>query len=211
MTTAPQDPVRSKPDSTTHPRRARSVRVLKEIGLVILAFLALQWWLDSGLTDAVEAPRFRLPSLAGEVRQVPAPEQLTLVYFFAPWCEVCSASMDNLVWLRNHYSEQELAIQLVALDWSSAEVLRRYARTHELNVPILLGTDSVAAGYSIRGFPTWYLIDGTGQIKRGDLGYSSRLGLWYRTWLTRREGQASTTDENITAGRPWPAASVPLP
>jgi thiol-disulfide isomerase/thioredoxin len=107
-----------------------------------------------------------------------------LVYFFAPWCPYCSASADNVVRLRRLRAERDLEIVAVALDWTSKEQIEEYANDHELNVPVLLADASVAADWKVYGFPTYYVLDSQHRIVRRDVGYSTQLGLWWRSWVT---------------------------
>ena len=106
-----------------------------------------------------------------------------LIYFFAPWCVYCAASSDNLVRLRDWRSTEALEILVVALDWESAEQVKAYADEHELNVPVLLGDPSVARDWQISGFPSYYVLDSEHNVISRDFGYSTQLGLWWRSWF----------------------------
>lgn len=104
-----------------------------------------------------------------------------LVYFFAPWCPYCSASADNVVRLRRWRDEDDLEILAVALDWTDAAQIKQYAEEHHLNVPVLLADASVASDWKVVGFPTYYVLDGEHRVMRRDVGYSTQLGLWWRS------------------------------
>lgn len=106
-----------------------------------------------------------------------------LIYFFAPWCPYCSASADNIVRLRRWRSEEELAIVVVALDWQERDQILEYANKHELNTPVVMGSPAIAADWKVHGFPTYYVLDGEHQVVRRDVGYSTQLGLIWRSWL----------------------------
>jgi len=77
----------------------------------------------------------------------------------------------------------KLAIITVALDWQTVDQVRDYARKHELNVPVVLGNASIAADWQVFGFPTYYVLDGEHRVVSRDFGYSTQLGLWWRSWL----------------------------
>lgn len=106
-----------------------------------------------------------------------------LVYFFAPWCKICGASADNLARLRRLRDEQSLAILAVALDWQDVDEVRQYVVRHEIDLPVILGGQSVASDWQIVAFPSYYVLDSDRHIRRRDLGYSTQFGLWWRTWL----------------------------
>jgi len=47
-------------------------------------------------------------------------------------------------------------------------------------MPVLMGDDSTARDWSVRAFPTYYVIDTEGRISSRSVGYSTRLGMWLR-------------------------------
>jgi thiol-disulfide isomerase/thioredoxin len=105
----------------------------------------------------------------------------TLVYFFAPWCNICAASSGNIHHLRKLRSEKDLKILLVALDWQTLAEVREYVDRNEITVPVVLGDRRVAQDWNIYAFPTYYILNSQRQIVRRDLGYSTLAGLWWRT------------------------------
>ena len=106
-----------------------------------------------------------------------------LVYFFAPWCKICGASADNLARLRRLRDEDSLEILAVALDWQSTDEVRQYVERHEIDLPVLMGDPGITSDWKISAFPTYYVLDSERHIRRRDLGYSTQLGMWWRTWL----------------------------
>lgn len=108
-----------------------------------------------------------------------------LIYFFAPWCTFCAASADNVDRLRRWRAADELDILLVALDWRDRAEVREYVEKHELTVPVLLGSPSVAWKWKVQGFPTYYVLDSAHGVVRRDFGYSTQFGLWWRTWFVQ--------------------------
>lgn len=132
-------------------------------------------------TDGESAPTLKGVTLTGEPYDLAdASTRPVLVYFFAPWCKICGASADNLTRLRRWRDIEALEIIAVALDWSSFEEVRDYARRHQLNVTVVLGDADVARQWKIRAFPSYYVLNSEHQIVRRDLGYSTQFGLWWR-------------------------------
>jgi len=107
----------------------------------------------------------------------------TLVYFFAPWCAVCNASSDNITRLRRLRDEDKLQIVMVAVAWEHEEDVRAFADRNDINVPIVLGDAKISEDWQIFGFPSYYVLDGEQRVVSKDFGYSTQLGLWWRTWL----------------------------
>ena len=159
--------------------------MLLQVVLVLCLSLGIHAYQTRNLlkTDGEPAPALRLPALAGgEVDLADLRGRPVLVYFFAPWCHVCSASADNIRRLRRMRDEKALSILVVALSWQSIDEVRAYAKKHELNVPVLLGDASTQRDWKIVGFPTYYVVDGEGRVVRRDFGYSTQIGLWWRSW-----------------------------
>jgi len=154
--------------------------------LFMAAFMAISAYQARNLlaADHEMAPPLRAATLRGddfdlsEFRGTPV-----LIYFFAPWCAVCSASADNIVRLRRLRSEERLAIIVVALDWQQRDQILEYANKHDLNVPVVMGTGEIARDWKVHGFPTYYVLDSEHRVIRRDFGYSTQLGLLWRSWL----------------------------
>jgi hypothetical protein len=85
--------------------------------------------------------------------------------------------------LRRLRDETSLSILVVALDWETVDDIREYAQRHELNVPVLVGDAKIAADWQVFGFPTYYVLDDQHRVVSRDFGYSTQLGLWWRSWL----------------------------
>jgi thiol-disulfide isomerase/thioredoxin len=165
--------------------RRQSAAIL-QIGLVLIGISLIYTFQTRDLLDASgePAPPLLLSSLAGDIVDLQAEARPTLVYFFAPWCQICAASARNLRATRRHFDDSELGMLLVALDYASEAEVRDYVADHELDVPVLLGNPQVARDWQIVGFPTYYMIDSAGRVARKDFGYSTRLGLWWRARYT---------------------------
>ncbi|MCH8071495.1 MAG: TlpA family protein disulfide reductase [Proteobacteria bacterium] len=133
-------------------------------------------------TKLQPAPALSVPLLDGssyDISHHAAPT--TLVYFFAPWCNICAASSGNIDYLRKLRDDDELQIVLVALDWQTQAEVQEYVEHHEISGPVLLGDRKVASDWNVYAFPTYYILDSRQRIIRRDLGYSTFAGLWWRT------------------------------
>ena len=157
-----------------------------QIGLVLIGVSLIHMFQTRDMLDVGEqaAPPLRLLSLDGEFVDLGTEARPTLVYFFAPWCQICAASAHNLRATRRNFADEKLRMLLVALDYGSEEEVRRYAAKHDLDVPVLLGNAQVSRNWQIVGFPTYYMIDSNGRVARKDFGYSTQLGLWWRATFT---------------------------
>ncbi len=164
---------------------AKVSSLLLNVVLVIVAFAVVSTFQARNMlgTDRQAAPDLQARTLLGIDFDLGAADaRPTLVYFFAPWCHYCAFSSDNLVRLRRLREESDLRIITVALDWQSAAEVQEYAERHELNVPVLLGDASISRDWKVYGFPTYYVLDSEHRVVRQDIGYTTQLGLLWRTW-----------------------------
>ena len=153
-----------------------------QVVIFVLAFQGISWLREARLLDVqTPPPQITLPALEGgtplPVQQNP---KRTLVYFFAPWCSICHASIDNVQDLyAKHHSQ--LDVVLVAMDFGNKEEVRSFLSQHSLTMPVLLGNEAVKRQWRIEAYPTYYVLDSDGMVENASMGYSSSLGLAWRT------------------------------
>lgn len=159
-------------------------RWLTETLVVVVVFsVGLAWLTRNMLDDSDSAPELKLPSLQGDITPVnwPATQDKTLLYFFAPWCQICRVSMPGL----NLLSEDEtnLRIIVVALDWENTAEVRRFIEDVGFEGTVLMGNQQTARDYKISGYPSYYIVNSNGKIEHADRGISTPPGLWLRTQI----------------------------
>jgi len=156
-----------------------------DVAAILLVFALIHSWQTRHLLpggDEALAPDFMLASLEQETFQLSDyRDRKTIIYFFSPTCGICNVSMPNLQKLHEASDNRELQIFGVALDYESKQAVHEFTDRHEFSFPVLLGTWREAANYRIRGFPTYYVIDDTGRVEQRSVGYSTLLGLKFRS------------------------------
>ncbi|MDN4503306.1 redoxin domain-containing protein [Alteromonadaceae bacterium BrNp21-10] len=137
-------------------------------------------WQSRGLLDRGShfSPQV-LPTLNGDSLLLSAKDKPLLIYFFAPWCPVCGLSISNVIGLDN----SEFDIQLVALDYANLEEIKVFVDDHQIDLPVMLGHESLKRVFSVQGYPTYYILDKDNNVLMSDMGYSSTLGLKLRQGL----------------------------
>ncbi len=167
----------------------RWLLIALEIALALaIVYSILAWRARDMLAtgETIEAPGLSLERLDGTGFSL---EQYAgrpvLVYFFAPWCQVCTLSVPNLRHLAR-IRGSELAIVTVALDWPTREDVRDFARRSGLEHDILLGTAATATAWQVPGFPSYYALDRNHRVRSRDFGYTTTAGLVLRTWAAER-------------------------
>ncbi len=145
-------------------------------------FLAIHAWQTRDLPLDEPAPETVLALLDGSgLRPAVSTGQAGIIYFFAPWCFYCRNSIGNLDDL---VTDGDVSWgTAVALDYAdTAEVEEFVARTG-ISLPVLMGDGQTASDWSIRAFPTYYVIDAQGRISSRSVGYSTGFGMLIRNWL----------------------------
>jgi thiol-disulfide isomerase/thioredoxin len=170
----------------TEPRwRKRMSWILNGV-MMIVVFVAVSAFQARNLldTDQQPSPPLSAMTLSSDNFDLASQESRpTVIYFFAPWCTYCALSSDNLNRLRRLRDDDALRIIAVALDWENTDEVKQYAERHELNVPVLLGDAAIARDWKIHGFPTYYVLDNESLVVSRDIGYSTQLGMLWRSWV----------------------------
>ncbi len=161
----------------------RWARWVRDGSILILIFLAVSAWQNRNLLgegESVAEGNQVLISLDGETTIMqPDGEKPTVVYFFAPWCHICKASIGNL----EYVDSSRFHVLRIALDYESEQEVREFVADAGIDAPVYLGNDALQAKYNITGFPTYYLLDKEYAVTDRAMGYSSAAGLKVRTWL----------------------------
>jgi peroxiredoxin len=144
-----------------------------------------------GTSEGDYAPDFELSTLSG------APERLTwedlrgaptVLSFWVTWCSHCRAQTPQLIAGHERYAQQ--GVQFVGVNIKEAEdQVRAYVEKAHIPYPVVLDSDgTVAARYSVRGFPTTYFLDAEGRVVARHVG-QLREGDIDR-YLTARQGRS---------------------
>ncbi len=113
-------------------------------------------------------PDFALPDLSGRLRRIDEWDGSVLVVnFWATWCAPCRKEIPEFVALQKKHGGQGLQFVGVALD--EPEQVKPFARSFNINYPILVGgLDALAIGrdYGNRmgGLPYTVVVDRDGRV-----------------------------------------------
>lgn len=152
--------------------------------LIVGVFFAVHSWQTRDLPIDEPAPATVLALLDGSGIQAAVEEGETgIVYFFAPWCFYCKTSIGNVDEL---VADGRIAwATVVALDYSDTREVQDFINKSGVSLPVLMGNPATASDWSVRAFPTYYVIDAQGRISSRSVGYSTLAGMWFRSWMAR--------------------------
>lgn len=158
--------------------------LLFDVVLIAGVFFAVHAWQTRDLPIDESAPETVLALLDGSgISNAISDGDAGIVYFFAPWCFYCRTSIDNLDDL---VKEGVVAWgSVVALDYADAAEVQEFIDETGVSLPVLMGNPATAADWSVRAFPTYYVIDSNGRISSRSVGYSTKLGMRYRHWRAK--------------------------
>lgn len=164
------------------PRGRRRWRWLLEVALVAGVLFALHSYQTRNLAGGA-APAFEARLLDGtrvsldDYRGKPL-----LLQFWATWCPVCRLEQDSIDALaRDH------PVLTVSLDEMNAADLQAWMVGQGVSYPVAIDeSGELARLYGITGVPASFVIDGNGEIRFTEVGYTSETGLRLRLWWAGR-------------------------
>jgi thiol-disulfide isomerase/thioredoxin len=121
----------------------------------------------------------QVPTLMGENISLNSQGKKTVIYFFAPWCQVCHVSIGNLQSL--YEKNDNLDVIAVVMDFNDIDEVMGFTKQHQLTFPIALGNEEIKHAFSISAYPSYYVINEENSIIGKSLGYSSEVGLYLRS------------------------------
>lgn len=138
---------------------------------------------DLPLTDVMTSDftvsRDKVTTLMGDEILLKSQGKTTILYFFAPWCQVCHASIGNLQAL--YQKNEQIEVIAIALDFTSSKEVMKFTSKHQLTFPIVLGNEAIKQAFEISGYPSYYVLSEENLIIAKSMGYSSELGLYLRS------------------------------
>lgn len=143
------------------------------------SMLATDKSIDEVITENSAISIDVVPTLMDETVSLNAKGKTTVLYFFAPWCQVCHVSIGNLQSL--FQKNEQLNVIAIALDFTNKDEVRNFTNKHQLTFPVALGNEAIKKVFEISGYPSYYVLNEENVIIAKSMGYSSELGLYLRS------------------------------
>jgi thiol-disulfide isomerase/thioredoxin len=156
-------------------------------GIFLIVFLSISFFQERNMlsmNETIKKPEtslvfFNVTTTLGETVSLNAQGKKTVIYFFAPWCTICHASISNLQAL--YVKNEQIDVIAVALDYADIDAVVDFTNEHQLTFPVALGNESIKQAFSISAYPSYYVLDAKNEVVGRSMGYSSELGLYLRT------------------------------
>ena len=148
-----------------------------------MIFNLLSWFKELSMleTDSqLNQEYFTLTTIMDEPIEIKANGKKTIIYFFAPWCQICHLSIENLQ--AQYQKNQNIDVIAIALDYMNKQEIENFSIQHQLTFPIALGNEKVKKAFKIKGYPSYYILDGDNTVVSRSIGYSSEIGLYLKSF-----------------------------
>jgi len=155
------------------------VRYLIEILLIIAIIAGIRTWQQKDLVSGV-APSFQSVMLDGKtVNLEDYNGKPFILHFWASWCPFCKFEEGSISSIQNDWPVLTVAYQ----SGNQLEVEKFMQERKISSWPTIVDQDSrLAALFGVKGVPTSYIIDGSGNIRFTEVGLTSGWGLRARMW-----------------------------
>ncbi|MFW7379032.1 MAG: redoxin family protein [Oligoflexus sp.] len=159
-------------------------RHLPSLAMFLVILLSLEWWQARNMTKGqlpIDLLQGRFPTLTSDSRELWSKDQLTLLYVFAPWCGVCRISASNI----NSLATDKIMVHALALSWQTQADVEEFVEETEMQTPVILGPDFMSDSLGLSAFPSYYLINESGEVIKTWTGYTTQPSLWLRTRIAQ--------------------------
>jgi thiol-disulfide isomerase/thioredoxin len=156
----------------------------RDLILLGLFVLIITWWQSRDLLEddgSLVMANGNLVTLNSDVQPLFTADKRTLVYFFAPWCKICEASIGNL----DALEDPSLRIVKIALDYQSRNEVETFVNNNDVSGDVFLGTEHLKQQYQVPGYPTYYFLNEQRQVIGRSFGYSTTIGLKLKNYLNK--------------------------
>ena len=157
----------------------RHWRWIRDAGIALVFLLGIRAY------QRRDMPKGSAPPLAGtDLRGEPVSladyrGKPVLLHFFATWCGVCKIEQHNIDAVTG-----DLPVLSVASNSGSGNEVADFVRQRGILPRVVLDEEgALASRFGVHAYPSTFVIDGSGEIRHVEVGYTTELGLRARMWL----------------------------
>jgi thiol-disulfide isomerase/thioredoxin len=152
------------------------------VAVVVAVLLGFRLYQQQGIASGAAVP-FTGSTVKGRVVALSDfSGRPVVVHFWATWCGVCEAMDDNIQSVaRDH------RVVTIATGSGTTEEIRDYLSQKKGVAPVLVDPEGgLASRYGVSALPTTFFVDGNGEIRFTEVGYTTEAGLRLRLWWMER-------------------------
>lgn len=154
-----------------------------ELAVVIVVIFGVRAWQQRDIVSGA-APALQGMLLDGKPLNMAAMQagKPVLVHFWATWCPICKTEQDSIAALAG----DNFNVVTVAMQSGSSESVARFMAEQKLGFPVLNDPDgATSAAWGVHAVPASFIIDGAGNIRFVEIGFTTEVGLRLRLWLAQ--------------------------
>lgn len=157
------------------------LRILFQTLLLIAVFIAIQVWQSLGVIKG-QAPIVFDRALDGskiDLRRYQ--EKPVVVYFWADWCPICKYETPVINELAKDYQ-----VFSVATFVENKQAIVEYLQNENIDMSVIIDKDNQWARlYNVNAVPAIFILDGKGNVRFVEKGFTSSVGLRLRLWWVK--------------------------
>lgn len=156
-------------------------RIVFQTLLLIAVFIGIQVWQSLGVIKG-QAPIIVDQTLDGDAIDLRRYQSKPLViYFWADWCPICKYETPVINELTKNY--QVLSVATFA---ENKQDILQYLKDENINMPVIFDENNEWAKlYNVTAVPTSFIIDGKGNVRFVEKGFTTSIGLRLRLWWVK--------------------------
>jgi thiol-disulfide isomerase/thioredoxin len=108
------------------------------------------------------------------------PGQPVLVHFWASWCGICRSEQSSIAAI----ARDNPHVITIAMQSGVPQEVQGYMQQQGIAFSVVNDPDgSIAKNWGVHAVPASFIIDGKGEIRFVEVGYTTEIGIRVRLWL----------------------------